>query len=138
MSLTTYTPFDVQIDRFFNDALRTVAGASRAWTPASNVYEDEQGFHVEVAVPGMQANDIEIVAEDGVLTLKGERKNGAEASERTYLMRELGWGNFSRSFALPSNVDQSQASASYKDGILYVTLPKREEAKPRRITIEAK
>lgn len=138
MSLTTYSPFDVQIDRFFNDALRTVAGASRAWTPASNVYEDEQGFHVEVAVPGIQAKDIEIVAEDGVLTLKGERKSEAETSERTYLMRELGWGNFSRSFALPSNVDGHQATAVYKDGILSVSLPKREEAKPRRIAIETK
>lgn len=138
MSLTTYTPFDVQIDRFFNDALRTVAGAPRSWTPACNVYEDEQGFHVEVALPGLDAKSIEIVAEDGVLTLKGERKNGTEGSERAYLLREMGWGTFSRSFSLPSNVDHGQASATYKDGILYVALPKREEAKPRRITIETK
>jgi HSP20 family protein len=138
MTLTTYAPFDLQIDKFFNDALRTVAGASRAWVPASNVYEDEQGYHVEVAVPGIQAKDIEIVAEDGVLTLKGERKSETETADRTYLMRELGWGSFSRSFALPSNVDGNQASAVYKDGILFVSLPKREEAKPRRITIETK
>ena len=138
MTLTTYAPFDLQIDKFFNDALRTVAGAPRAWVPASNVYEDEQGYHVEVAVPGIQAKDIEIVAEDGVLTLKGERKSESETSDRTYLMRELGWGSFSRSFALPSNVDGNQASAVYKDGILSVSLPKREEAKPRRITIETK
>jgi HSP20 family protein len=131
----TYTPFDAQIDQFFNDALRTVSSGSRTWKPATNVYEDEHGFHVEVALPGLDSKSIEIVAEDGVLTLKGERKNGAEGQDRTWLLREMGWGSFSRSFSLPTYVEQSQAKAAYKDGILSVTLPKREEAKPRRIDV---
>lgn len=134
MTLTTYSPFDLQVDKFLNDTLRAVS--TRAWAPACNVYEDEQGFCVQLAVPGMDAKGIEIVTEDGVLTARGERK--PDASEgRTYLVREMGWSSFSRSFTIPSNVDPEKASASYKDGVLSIQLPKREEAKPRRITIES-
>ncbi|MEW6545074.1 MAG: Hsp20/alpha crystallin family protein [Nitrospirota bacterium] len=138
MQLATYTPFDLQIDRFLNDALSTVVRPIRTWAPACNVYEDADGFHVEAALPGMSAKDIEIVAEDGVLTIKGERKEEAVEPERTYLVRELGRGSFSRSFAIPTHVDHNKASATYRDGVLFVQLPKLEEAKPRRIVIETK
>ena len=133
MTLATYTPFDV--DKFLSDALRTV-GAEAVWAPACNAYEDEQGFWIQVALPGMERKDIDISLEDGLLTLKGERKEGPAESQRTYFLREIGWGPFSRSFRLPTNVDASKASATYKDGVLTIGLPKREEAKPRRITIE--
>ncbi len=136
MMVTTYTPLDVQIDKFFNDALRSVGGKPRAWAPACDTFEDERGFWVQAALPGMDRKDIEIVVEDGVLTLKGERKEEAPEAERTYFTREIGGGTFSRSFRLPTNVDTSRVQATYKDGILVIELPKREEAKPRRITIE--
>jgi len=133
MTLATYAPFDV--DKFLSDALRTV-GAEAVWAPACNTYENEQGFWIQAALPGMERKDIEIKLEDGVLTLKGERKEETAESQRTYFLREIGWGPFSRSFRLPTNVDVNKASATYKDGVLTIGLPKREEAKPRRITIE--
>lgn len=133
MTLATYTPFDV--DKFLSDALRTV-GAEAAWAPACNAYEDEQGFWMQAALPGMERKDITISLEDGLLTLKGERKEEAAESKRTYFLRETESGPFSRSFRLPTNVDANKVSATYKDGVLTIGLPKREEAKPRRIMIE--
>ena len=128
----TLATFDV--DRLLSDALRTI-GEPAVWTPACNTYEDDHGFRVQAALPGLERKDIEIVLEDSVLTIKGERKNEQE-SKRTYFAREIGWGAFSRSFRLPDNVDANKVSASYKDGVLMVELPKREEAKPRHITVE--
>ncbi len=138
MTLTTYTPFEAQIDRLLNEAFGTVSGYATGWAPACNAYEDEHGFWVEAAVPGLDGKDFETVIEDGVLTVKGERKNDLPESNRTYFVREMGWGTFSRSFRLPSNVDPNKVSASYKQGVLTIELPKREEAKPRRIMIEPK
>jgi len=138
MRLTTYSPLDVHIDKFLNDALRVAGDGPRTWTPACNTFEDEQGFWVHAALPGIDRKNIEIVVEDGVLILKGERKEEASDETRTYFAREIGWGAFSRSFRLPANVDTTKVEATYKDGILSVALPKREESKPRRITIETK
>ena len=128
----SYAPFDV--DQWLTETLRTVSGPA-GWAPACNTYEDEQGFWVEAAVPGMERKDIDIVIEDGVLTVKGERKDEHGESNKAYFTREIGWGTFSRSFRLPTNVDPNKVSASYKEGVLTLALPKLEEAKPRRITI---
>ena len=136
MTLTTYSQVDDQMDRLLNEVFGTRGGRALAWAPACNTYEDEQGFWVEAAVPGFDQKDIEIAVEDGVLTVKGERKNETPEPNRTYFVREIGRGAFSRSFRLPSNVDPNKVSASYKQGVLTIELPKREEAKPRRITIE--
>ena len=136
MTLTTYSQVDDQMDRLLNEVFGTLGARALAWAPACNTYEDEQGFWVEAAVPGFDQKDIEIAIEDGVLTVKGERKNDTREPNRTYFVREIGRGAFSRSFSLPSNVDPSKVSASYKQGVLTIELPKREEAKPRRITIE--
>ena len=137
MTLTTYSQVDDQMDRLLNEVFGTLSGRGLEWAPACNTYEDEQGFWVEAAVPGFDQKDIEIAVEDGVLTVKGERKNETPEPNRTYFVREIGRGAFSRSFRLPSNVDPSKVSASYKNGVLTIELLKREEAKPRRITIEA-
>jgi HSP20 family protein len=133
MTLATYAPFDV--DRLLDEAFRSASGRS-VWAPACNAYEDEQGLWIQAALPGMDRKDIEIVVEDGVMTLKGERKGETTAENRTYFAHEIGLGLFSRSFRLPTNVDANKVSASYKEGVLTVHLPKREEAKPRRIMIE--
>ena len=127
----SYAPFDV--DKFLKDTLE-VANRASAWSPACNTYEDEQGFWVQAALPGLDRKDINIVFDDGVLTVKGEVKED-DSSKRTYFAREIGWGEFSRSFRLPSNVDPSNVSASYKEGLLTIQIPKREEAKPRRIVV---
>ena len=128
----SYAPFDV--DKFLNDALQ-VAERSSAWNPACNTYEDGQGFWVQVALPGLDRKDIDIVFDDGVLTVKGQG-HGDGTLNRTYFAREIGSGDFSRSFRLPNNVDPSKVSASYKEGLLTIEIPKREDAKPRRIVVE--
>ena len=127
-----YAPFDVE--KFLHDTLH-VANNPVAWEPACNTYEDEQGFWVQMALPGVDRKDINIVFEDGVLTVTGEGKEDV-ASNRTYFAREIGSGGFSRSFRLPNNVDPSKVSATSKEGLLTIHIPKREEAKPRRIVVE--
>lgn len=138
MTVLSYTPFDRQIDKLLNDTLGLVSRSATAWAPRCNVYEDAQRFVVEAALPGMDAKEIDIQVEDGVLTVSGERPGQAEESARTYLVKEIGLGAFSRAFTLPTNVDQGKVSAAYQHGVLKIELPKREETKPRRITIEAK
>ena len=129
----TRTAFDV--DRLLTDTLRSMKGAA-GWAPPCDAYEDEQGFHVRVALPGLDRRNIEIVFEDSILTVKGERKEDENPEgARRYFIQEVGWGAFSRSFRLPTYVDPERVSASYKDGILTLIMPKREEAKPRRIDI---
>jgi HSP20 family protein len=128
----SYAPFDV--DKFLNDTLQA-ADHSSAWNPACNTYEDDQGFWVELALPGLDRKDIGIVFDDGVLTVKGERK-GDDSAKRTYFAQEIRSGDFSRSFRLPNNVDPSKVSASYKEGLLTVEIPKREDSKPRQIVVD--
>ena len=127
----SYAPFDV--DKFLRDALH--ADQPAVWDPACNTYEDEQGYWVQVALPGLERKDINIVFDDGVLTVKGDQKEEA-APNRTYFTREIGRGSFSRAFRLPNTVDPGKVSASYKEGLLTIQIPKREETKPRQITIE--
>ena len=130
MTMTTYMPFDV--DTFLDEAFRGNGTAS--WSPSCNVYEDERSYWVQAALPGLNRKDIEIVVEDQVLTIKGERKEDA-SKDRTYFIREFTRGSFVRSFKLPNTADHTKIAATYQDGILTVELPKREETKPRRITI---
>jgi HSP20 family protein len=135
MTLPTYASFDVQLDKFLGDALRAVNGQAAVWAPACNVYEDADRFWVEALVPDMEPKEIEITIEDDVLTIKGERKEAVN-EQRSYLAHEISWGPFARSFRLPQHVESRRVSASYKNGLLRVELPKREEVKPRRITVE--
>jgi HSP20 family protein len=123
----------VDVDRLLQDTLRglNVAG----WAPPCNAYEDEHGFHIEVALPGVDRQDMNLLFEDGVLTVKGERKETGTGTGRRYFAQEIGWGGFSRSFRLPTYIDPDKVAASYKDGVLVLSLPKREEARPRRIEI---
>jgi HSP20 family protein len=137
MTLTTYAPLDRQIDRFLNEVLGAADGSATGWSPRCNVYEDANGFSVQAALPGVDSKTVSTVVDDGVLTISGESKDAPD-TERTYYVREIGSGPFARSFRLPTNVDTEKVSASYKDGVLTIDLPKKEEAKPRRIAIETK
>ena len=123
----------LDVDQLLADALHTVGGPA-VWTPACDTYEDEHGFWVQAALPGMERKDIEISLEDSVLTIKGQRQ--AENQEnRRYFTQEMGTGIFTRTFRFPANVDPNKVVASYKEGVLTIELPKREEAKPRQIAI---
>jgi len=106
------------------------------WTPALDLYQDNDNVTAIVEVPGMRKEEIEISLQDGTLSVSGERKEetkgeGATRTERFY-------GKFRRSVTLPTQVDANNVSASYKDGILTITLPKAEEAKPKQIQINVK
>jgi HSP20 family protein len=104
------------------------------WSPALDLYQSNDNVIAVVELPGMHKEDIEISLHDGTLTISGERKQGStdvDKAERT----ERYIGTFRRSIALPTRVDASKVSATYRDGILTVTLPKAEEAKPKQIQV---
>ena len=138
MTLTTYNPFDVQIDRLFDETFRALGRKATVWSPYCNAWEDGDRFCLEMALPGWDSKDVKITVEDGVLTVEGSRQGETPESDRTYFVREMTMttGNFTRSLTLPSNVNAEKAAASFKHGVLSIEFPKREEAKPNQITIE--
>jgi HSP20 family protein len=136
-------PFESRIDRLFEDAFRLLdwrpaEWLDSSWTPHCDVYEDESSYVIQFGLPGWESKDVDIHVENGVLTVKGERKAEMSQADRTYHCRELAWGAFCRAFELPSHVDPDKATATFSQGILTIQVPKREEARPRRILIESK
>jgi HSP20 family protein len=122
-----------RLNRMFS-ALETEA-FNQAWVPAVDIYEtDTHEVVIKAELPDVKKEDIGVSVENNVLTLTGERK--PEQSKREQFQRvERRFGSFSRSFTLPTSVDAGQIAASYKDGVLTIRLPRREEAKPRQITV---
>jgi HSP20 family protein len=111
-------------------------GLSRSWVPPVDIYETEQHEIVlKAELPDVKREDIGVTFENNVLTLKGERKGEQQVSRDRFQRVERFQGSFSRSFTLPATVDSSRISAAYKDGVLTVRLPQREEAKPKQITV---
>ena len=109
---------------------------SRGWVPPVDIYEtDDHEVVLKAELPAMKREDISLTFENGVLTIKGERKFEQEAKRENFQRMERRYGAFSRSFTLPNTVDASRISASYKDGVLSVRLPQREEAKPKQIAV---
>lgn len=127
--------FDRQVDRLFNETLRAFDAGDQTWAPASNTWEDENGFYVQLALPGWEPKDITLEVNNQVLTVKGERSIQLNESEK-YHLHEIAQGQFTRLFRLPSFVEHDKATATQKHGLLTITFPKREEAKCRRIMIE--
>jgi HSP20 family protein len=111
---------------------------SGTWVPPVDVAETQDTILVRAEVPGMKQEDIQIEFENGLLTLRGERKLDKEVSGLTYHRVERTYGNFSRSFTLPRTVDPEKISATYREGVLEIQVPKKEEAKPKQIRIEVK
>lgn len=108
------------------------------WTPAVNVYEDKENFYIEAQLPGMEMKDINISVTDHTLQLRGERKEEHAENRDGYHVREVQYGTFSRSFTLPSYVNPDEAKATYERGVLTITVPKQEKAKPKLIPVETK
>jgi HSP20 family protein len=125
-----------EIDRLFEDTFGRGDGMN-SWTPAVDVRESDNDLALEVELPGIRPEDVEITAENGVLTVRGEkrseRKEGDENSR--YHMVERSYGTFVRSFQLPQGLDESKIEASYNDGILSVQIPKTALPQPRKIQI---
>ena len=133
--MTAYIPtvFNGQIDQLLDEAMRGLSRDS-AWTPASNVWEDEKGFHVQLALPGWDTKDVSIQVEKQLLTVTGAHQAEHDATRKVYQW-EIPNGQFVGRYRLPNFVQQEQASATYKDGVLTISFLKREEAKARRIEI---
>jgi HSP20 family protein len=110
---------------------------SRSWVPAVDVFESEgHEFVIKAELPDMKREDIAVTFDSGTLTLKGERKSEHETSKDRFHRIERQYGSFSRSFTLPATVDASRIAATYKDGVLTIRLPQREEAKPKQIEVQ--
>lgn len=108
------------------------------WTPAVDVAEHDNEYLVKVELPGVSKDDVKIMMQDNVLTIRGEKKQEKETKESNYHRVERSYGSFQRSFTLPTHVKNDRIEAAYTDGILTVTLPKAEEAKPRQIEVKLK
>ena len=108
-----------------------------AWAPPVDIFERQDHLVIRAEVPGVQKEDMDVRIENGVLTLHGERKQDPEVREENAHRTERTYGSFARSFSLPTTVDASKVSATYKDGVLEVTVPKAEAAKPKMIEIRA-
>jgi HSP20 family protein len=111
--------------------------STTAWSPSVDIFENDNEVVVKAELPGMNAKDIEVRLENNVLMLKGERQFEKETKEENYHRVEREYGTFSRAFALPTAVNGDKVTAEYKDGILKIVMPKREEIKPKPIKIAA-
>ena len=108
------------------------------WQPAVNVHEDKEKFSIDVQLPGIDMKDVHLSVMDNTLEIRGERKADSGEDKNGYHVREVRYGAFSRTFKLPSYVDPEKVKAAYERGVLTVTVPKQEKAKPRVVEIEAK
>lgn len=123
-------------DSFLEGTPRRRGEERGEWLPSLDVSETKNELVVKAEVPGMDAKDIDISLSDGVLTIKGEKKQEKEEKEADYHLIERSYGAFTRSIQLPKEVQGGKINASYKDGILRITLPKSEEAKKKEIKIK--
>ena len=128
-----------EIDRLFEVPLTELSRASHLLSgsaPAVDIYEDKDNFVVKAELPGMKKEDIDVSMHDGSLSISGERKSEEKFEDAEVYRSERFFGRFQRTVALPTAVNAAGIKAQYKDGILTVTLPKAEEAKPKQIDVQ--
>ncbi|NQS98288.1 MAG: Hsp20/alpha crystallin family protein [candidate division Zixibacteria bacterium] len=130
------------MDRLFNQLFSRTHEADEYpevdWSPRLDIAENDSDFTINVELPGIKRDDITITLQDDVLTLKGEKRTGKDSKEHNYHLCERSYGKFVRSFRLPNYFDSEKIDASFKDGILILTLPKLAETKAKQIEIKAK
>lgn len=145
MNLIRWDPFDdlaslrESMDKLFEEFVtrRPVRGATVAvWQPAVEIFETESEVVVRVELPGVDPKTVDITVAEDALTIKGEHRTEQESKGRNYFRRELRYGAFLRSLALPAGVHGDQAKAAFKNGILEITVPKSERAKPKAVKVE--
>lgn len=132
-----------RMNRLFNDFFSGQEGdgdelVTGTWNPAVDVVEHEDSFVIEAELPGMNKDDIKISVTNDVLTIHGEKKIEKEDKKKNYHRTERAYGSFTRSFSLPGNVKSDKVDAEFRNGVLQVTVPKSEEAKPRQIDVKIK
>jgi len=144
MSMTRWEPFhglntlQEHVNRLFEDGFaRSRSGQSEltSWAPAVDIYETENELVVKADLPDVQEKDIDVRVENNTLTIRGERKFSNEVHEDNYLRVERAYGTFTRSFSLPNTVNTETIHAEYRNGVVKVRMPKREESKPKQIKI---
>jgi HSP20 family protein len=140
MTIVRYEPWAIvsRIQRQLDRALGEVAdSASVSWIPHVDVREEADRFVVFADLPGVEGKDIEVTAEKGVLTIKGERRSEKKTSKDGFESVERASGTFLRRFTLPETVDADAIKASHVNGVLELSIPKRPQEQPRRITVQA-
>lgn len=147
MALVRFEPFrelmtlQDRMNRLFDDSYRARTGEGEdwalggSWAPAVDIYEKDGNIVLKAELPGVDPKDVDVRVENNLLTLRGERKFDQEVKREHYHRVERSYGVFTRSFSLPNVVDTQNIKAEFKDGVLRMTLPKREEAKPKQIQI---
>ena len=124
-----------EIDRLFDEVFPRPSAQWRGWRPPADLYETDDGFRVELELPGFDVSDVQVTVERGVLTVTGERAVETEQEYQSCHARERRVGSFARGFQLPDNVDTENVRANLENGVLKVLLPKRADAKPKRIEV---
>lgn len=144
MAIARFDPFrdlavlQDRVNRLFGDAYGArEEGVLSNWVPAVDIFEnDRKELVLKAELPDVKKEDVSVTVENNTLTLSGERKFDSEVKKEHYHRIERAYGNFSRSFSLPATVDTGKIGAEFKNGVLIVRLPFREEAKPRSINVE--
>ena len=138
-SLSVYNPFrefESLANRLFQHSPAPRSGESRPWLPPVDVTEDETAYTITTDLPDVPKEAVKVTVEDGVLTIRGERKWEKKTDNTKVHLVERSYGSFTRSFRLPEDASGDRVSATFKDGVLKVVLPKREEAKPRQVEVQ--
>ena len=142
-TLTRWEPMELadvenRLSRFFGRRTNGRDDITLAdWAPLADITEDDKEYVIKAELPDVKKEDVKVTVENGVLTIAGERKFETRDSGKGYHRLERSYGRFTRSFAVPNAFDTENIAADYKNGVLSVSLPKKEAAKPRQIKIEA-
>ena len=133
----TYMPTGDLFDRFFEDwNLPSLFSEEDTWVPAFDVSENEKEYVITAELPGIDAKDVDVTLSEGVLSVKGEKKQEKEDKGENYHRVERRYGSFHRSFRIPGKVEADKVDANYKDGVLKLTLPKAEGTETKKIEIK--
>jgi HSP20 family protein len=130
-----------RMDRLINrmgDEIETTPAKIANWAPTADIVETKDALIVKAELPGLTEKEINVEVENGVLTISGERKFEQETKEKNFLRVERAYGKFIRTLTLPPNVETDKIHAAFNDGLLELTIPKKEEAKPKKITLDIK
>ena len=136
-----FSTLQERMNRLFEDLIPATRKSEEelktgTFYPSVDIYEGEKDITLKAELPGIDKKDVHVEINDGVITLRGKRKLEKEEKKENYHRLERSYGTFNRSFTLPTTVDSGKVKANYKDGILEVTLPRKEEAKPKSIPVE--
>ena len=146
MTLVRYEPWNLlnqfrrEMDRFYDptsEGDETSSIATSDWIPAVDIKETDTAFEIHADIPGVDPKDINVHMEDGILTIKGERKSESKEEHEGYKRIERSRGSFYRRFSLPDTADADKISAKSNHGVLEITIPKQEKVQPRKISVES-